>query len=72
MLPSGTAAVREEPQFVNPEEGNFYLKSPVSNPTPLTANSQTSQMRVGAFSNGEKPHFWWQGQFPPQFPDLPQ
>lgn len=69
---NGTAAVREEPQFVNPEEGNFYLKSPVSNPTPLTANSKTSQMRVGAFPNGEKPHFWWQGKFPPQFPDLPQ
>ncbi|MEG4113398.1 MULTISPECIES: right-handed parallel beta-helix repeat-containing protein [unclassified Microcoleus] len=56
---SGTAAVREEPQFVNPEEGNFYLKSPVSNPTSLTANYNTSQMRVGAFPHGEKPHFWW-------------
>jgi hypothetical protein len=67
----GQAAITNQPKFINPNAGNFYLDSS----SPAIAQSSPhdrdhSRSDLGAFPSGVKPDLWWQSNFPPQF-ELP-
>jgi hypothetical protein len=66
---NGTFALVQNPQFVDPKSGNFYLRSPAIAPTNRTENREGAQDEIGAFPYGENPKFWWRTNFPPKFVD---
>jgi parallel beta-helix repeat protein len=67
---NGDSAVLREPQFVDPEAGNFYLQpSFLNDATNGSTLPDGLLVDLGAFPSAEQPDLWWQQDFPPQFSD---
>ncbi|NER31004.1 MAG: hypothetical protein F6J89_26145, partial [Symploca sp. SIO1C4] len=65
---NGNYALVTNPQFIDPQLGNFYLRnSHVIEQASLINSPNTTQTKIGAFPYGEKPDLWWQDDFPPKF-----
>lgn len=63
---NGTLSVAEDPKFVNPQVGNFYLQT--GSPAIRSAGAMNSSPKtIGAFPSGVKQNLWWQTSFPPKF-----
>lgn len=68
----GRNFVENNPSFVEPETGNFYLNSnsPAigkGSPKKTYTDPDGTRNDIGAFYYGAKPNFWWKAQFPPRF-----
>lgn len=68
---SGKLSIENDPQFVDPQVGNFYLQSGSPAIRPAGSMLDSSPKAIGAFPSGIKQNLWWQTNFPPNFtPDL--
>lgn len=65
---TGSHAITGDPQFIDPEKGDFRLKtnSPAAHLKPSAATNHSTNY-LGAFAPGtDKDKFWWTGKFPPK------
>ncbi|WP_416675722.1 right-handed parallel beta-helix repeat-containing protein [Egbenema bharatensis] len=67
---NGDFPLLKQPEFVDPEMGNFYLQ-PAFLRALDSASPESPPVTIGAFPASEPPDLWWQDNFPPQFLDEP-